>query len=58
MSKRFVEIPPANLKEIYEDSSYSTPLIIILSAGSDTKADFDKLAEDQEVREVLSISLG
>lgn len=58
MGRKYVEVPNISLKEIYADSNCRTPLIILLSQGSDPKADFDQLAQEQGITEVLSISLG
>jgi dynein heavy chain len=57
MGEKFV-IPPAfNLKSCYDDSNAISPLIFVLSTGSDPMAFLLKFAEDMN-KEVNSISLG
>ncbi len=58
MGRKYVEIPNISLKEVYMDSNCRSPLIILLSQGSDPKSDFDQLALEMGVNDVLSISLG
>lgn len=59
MDERFIMVPTFDLKKCYSDSTSATPLIFILSPGSDPIADLMKLAEDKEInRRVISISLG
>ncbi len=56
---RFIEPPPFNLEKCYSDSTMCTPLIFVLSTGSDPKADFDKFAKDMQMdKKNESISLG
>ncbi len=38
LGKKYVEPPPFNLHACYADSSPTTPLIFVLSAGSDPTA--------------------
>ncbi len=45
MGNKFTEFIPPQLEELYEISNQLQPLIIILSQGTDPKADFDKLCE-------------
>lgn len=54
---RFVEPQPFALEPSYADSSSSTPLIFVLSPGSDPMAALLKFAEEKGVR-VESVSLG
>lgn len=59
MGRRFVEPPPMNLRECYNDSSVTMPLIFILSTGSDPNKDMQLLAEEMGCAESLkSIALG
>lgn len=58
MGKKFVEVPIFKLKTIYKDSNCVTPLIFVLSTGSDPKADFDKLVDEMDIKNTKSISLG
>eukprot|EP00775_Hariotina_reticulata_P006671 gene6671-6895_t len=57
MGSRFVEPQPFSLEPSFADSSCSTPLIFVLSPGSDPMAALLKFAEDRAVR-VESVSLG
>lgn len=54
---RFVEPQPFALEPSFADSSSSTPLIFVLSPGSDPMAALLKFAEEKGVR-VESVSLG
>lgn len=54
---RFVEPQPFALEPSFADSSNSTPLIFVLSPGSDPMAALLKFAEERGVR-VESVSLG
>ncbi|KAF6266164.1 dynein heavy chain 9 [Scenedesmus sp. NREL 46B-D3] len=57
MGGRFIEPQPFALEPSFADSSCSTPLIFVLSPGSDPMAALLKFAEDRGVR-VESVSLG
>jgi len=57
MGDRFVKPPSFNLRTCYEDASYLTPLVFVLSSGSDPMAAIVKLSEEVNAR-VESISLG
>jgi len=57
MGKKFTESPPFKLKEIYKDSSSVTPLVFILSPGSDPFSALNKFAVDKR-KELKSKSLG
>ncbi|CAB0007617.1 unnamed protein product [Nesidiocoris tenuis] len=59
MTKTFVEPPSFNLAEAYDDSTCTTPLIFILSAGADPMVSLMKFAE-QNVNHpnLVTISLG
>lgn len=51
--------PPFDLAKCFDDSSTTTPLIFVLSAGSDPVADFKKFAEEKGMsKRYDSISLG
>lgn len=55
---QYVEIPVVKLSDCFKDSSPTTPLVFILSEGSDPKGDFDAFASSEEVTKIESISLG
>ena len=59
MGRKYVEPPPMNLRECYNDSSTTMPLIFILSTGSDPNKDIQLLAEGMGCTDSLkSIALG
>nr|KAF6307771.1 dynein axonemal heavy chain 6 [Myotis myotis] len=59
LGKRFIETPPMDLPTLYQDMSHNTPLIFILSTGSDPMGAFQRFARDRGYSErVQSISLG
>uniref|UniRef100_A0A8C4HQX9 AAA+ ATPase domain-containing protein n=1 Tax=Dicentrarchus labrax TaxID=13489 RepID=A0A8C4HQX9_DICLA len=59
LGKQFVENPPVDLANLYNDMSPSTPLIFILSTGSDPMGAFQRFAKDRGCLDrVESISLG
>ncbi|KAK6624385.1 hypothetical protein RUM44_011244 [Polyplax serrata] len=59
MGQSYVEPPVFNLVEIYSDSSCITPLLFILSAGSDPMMALLKFAESKgKKRTIQAISLG
>jgi dynein heavy chain len=54
-----VEPPVFNLQKSYKDSSITTPLIFVLSTGSDPVADFNRFAEKMNMsKKKDEISLG
>lgn len=57
LGKKFIEPPPFDLAKIYLDSSALTPLIFILSPGSDPFASLNSFAE-QKKKSITAISLG
>lgn len=46
LGKCFVETPPMDLPTVYQDMSYNTPLVFILSTGSDPMGAFQRFARD------------
>ncbi|KAG8512932.1 Dynein heavy chain 6, axonemal [Galemys pyrenaicus] len=59
LGKCFVETPPIDLATLYQDMSYTTPLVFILSTGSDPMGAFQRFARESGYSErVQSISLG
>lgn len=56
---RYVEPMPFSIEPSYNDSHANTPLIFVLSAGSDPMASLLKYADDKGVRvEVVSLGQG
>ncbi|XP_061839882.1 dynein axonemal heavy chain 6 isoform X2 [Nerophis lumbriciformis] len=59
LGKQFVENPPIDLANLYNDMSPSTPLVFILSTGSDPMGAFQRFAKERGCLDrVESISLG
>ncbi|XP_072261492.1 dynein axonemal heavy chain 6 [Pyxicephalus adspersus] len=59
LGKKFIENPPVDLATLYQDMSPSTPLVFILSTGSDPMGAFQRFAKEKGYLErVQSISLG
>ncbi|XP_072525800.1 dynein axonemal heavy chain 6 [Salminus brasiliensis] len=59
LGKQFVENPPVDLATLYADMSPSTPLVFILSTGSDPMGAFQRFAKERGYLDrVESISLG
>ncbi|EDV29711.1 uncharacterized protein TRIADDRAFT_18356 [Trichoplax adhaerens] len=59
LGKEFVESPSTDLSILYQDMNQYTPLIFILSTGSDPMSGFQRFAKDQGfMSKVQSISLG
>ncbi|XP_036606051.1 dynein heavy chain 6, axonemal [Trichosurus vulpecula] len=59
LGKQFIENPPVDLATLYQDMSCSTPLVFILSTGSDPMGAFQRFARESGYAErVQSISLG
>ena len=59
MGRKFVEPPPFDLKSSFDDSSPTTPLIFVLSTGSDPNKDLLLLADQMGMSAKLkSIALG
>lgn len=57
LGKRFIEPPPFDLSATYLDSTCLTPLIFILSPGSDPFASLNSFA-DSKKKIITAISLG
>uniref|UniRef100_H0V0D2 Dynein axonemal heavy chain 1 n=1 Tax=Cavia porcellus TaxID=10141 RepID=H0V0D2_CAVPO len=59
LEPRFIEPQTANLSAVFKDSNSTTPLIFVLSPGTDPAADLYKFAEEMKFSKKLSaISLG
>lgn len=59
LGQRFIEPQTANLGLVFKDSSPTTPLIFVLSVGTDPAADLYKFADEMRFSKKLSaISLG
>uniref|UniRef100_A0A667W9Y7 Dynein axonemal heavy chain 6 n=1 Tax=Myripristis murdjan TaxID=586833 RepID=A0A667W9Y7_9TELE len=59
LGKQFVENPPVDLVTLYNGMSPSTPLVFILSTGSDPMGAFQRFAKERGCLDrVMSISLG
>ena len=59
LDRRFIEPPPFDLRACYDDSVTTSPLIFILSSGSDPNKDVDNLADELNMKERLKrIALG
>jgi len=59
MGRSFTESPPIMLAEIYPDTDYRTPVIFVLSVGSDPTGALIKFAEEKNyLSRLQSISLG
>ena len=59
IGQRFIEPQTADLHQVFKDSSPSTPLIFVLSVGTDPAVDLYKFADEMKFAKKLSaISLG
>ncbi|XP_078448652.1 dynein axonemal heavy chain 6 [Lampetra planeri] len=59
LGKAFIENPPVDLATLYQDMSASTPLVFVLSTGSDPMGAFQRFAREMGFSErVHAISLG
>lgn len=59
MNEKFIIAPTFDIGKCYKDSTNVTPLIFVLSPGSDPIADLMKFAEEMNmVKRIDSISLG
>ncbi len=57
LGAKFIDPPAFDLEKVYKDSSSTTPLIFVLSPGSDPFANLYKFAEKMN-KQVVAISLG
>ena len=59
LGKIFVESPAVDLATLYEDMTPSTPLVFVLSTGSDPMGAFQRFAKERGFMErIQAISLG
>ncbi|XP_070178052.1 dynein axonemal heavy chain 6-like [Littorina saxatilis] len=59
LGQAFVESPAVNLQELYDDMTKVTPLVFVLSTGSDPMGSFLRFAKDKGcLDKIQSISLG
>nr|XP_009665828.1 PREDICTED: dynein heavy chain 1, axonemal [Struthio camelus australis] len=59
LDQRFIEPQTTNLSAVFKESTAATPLVFVLSPGTDPAADLYKFAEEMEFSKKLSaISLG
>jgi dynein heavy chain len=59
LGQRFVEPPPFDLAQCYEDASVAVPLIFVLTQGSDPTKQFLTFADQMKMgRKLNSLSLG
>ncbi|KAJ9465464.1 Dynein-1-beta heavy chain [Diplonema papillatum] len=58
MGEAYITAPPLNLNRALADSAPGTPVIFILSQGSDPTDGFVRWADEVESRKIKSISLG
>lgn len=55
---KYVEPPNFNLREAFEDSTCSTPLIFVLSPGSDPTGQLYQFAFECDVKKMIHFSMG
>lgn len=59
LGQRFIEPQTTDLSEIFKESSPTTPLIFVLSTGTDPAAELYKFADKMKfAKRMFSISLG
>jgi len=58
MGEKFIIPPTFDLANCFRDATLTTPLIFVLSTGSDPKSDIYKFAETLDMKNIASISLG
>jgi len=58
MDKHFVEPPLFKIEEGYANSSKDTPIIFVITPGSDPLADLKKFSEKKMGKDLKQLSLG
>lgn len=60
MGQKYIEPPSFDLADSFKDSTCVTPLIFILSAGTDPMSSLIKFSEDKNIsrNDLVTISLG
>ncbi|XP_071446254.1 dynein axonemal heavy chain 6 [Hetaerina americana] len=59
LGKAFIESPPIKLQAVYQDTSNVTPLIFVLTTGSDPFGSFQRFAQEMKFQDKIhTISLG
>lgn len=60
MGQKYIEPPMFDLADSYKNSNCCSPLIFILSPGTDPMSSFNKFFEDQKISRtnLINISLG
>ena len=59
MDKSFIDPPPFNLAQTFQDSNNLTPLIFVLSSGADPRIELENLAEKLSLKgSLIKLSLG
>ena len=59
MGSDYIKPPPFSIAQSFKDSSVTTPLIFVLSSGTDPVADFMKFSEEMSMTKSMNtISLG
>lgn len=57
LGPQFVESPPVKLSSLHEDTSNITPLVFVLSPGSDPMSSFLRFAKEMGYMERYSLDL-
>ena len=59
LGRKFVENPPVTFNSLYEDMTNTTPLVFVLSPGSDPMSAFVRFTREKNKQESYqAISLG
>lgn len=60
MGQKYIEPPSFDIEDSYKDSNCCTPLIFILSPGTDPISNLIKFSEDKKMdrTDLITISLG